>query len=1719
MAKNLNTTTEQFNEKEPRGASFKALFGVLQSTTFDDLENESFGKGFPTYPEEIIFEADKIKTALNESSTLPSRTRTWITASATSLGINESTYDSLEPIKKLLRGHFSTSISADTTSNPYVEKIVMPLFKVQGTNDQLYFTYGKESQSLADYEAFSNNSDYDTPEILRLHIQKSGSYILKNFINPFKFGGGYISKYFDGLSLNEGTPFETPGESLDINLSTPNQTSGVIFDYKEGALFATAKPNDSTTPDEDPDIAAPHPIWIEAYRYYGPVGVSGPQHTITASNVQIDNNLNVDGAITLQGFSFVDVNSFNTSGSSTFGDNVDLDTHKFTGSVSITGSLFATASHALTASFATNAGQSGITTTIISSSLHDNVRGQYDITTLTSTDGSDVIEYKTSLGLIVSSSIGSPSFTHFIGSKSAATITKPNRSGDNIDSSPIVVVGSDGNSISDMPLSGRNGGDIFQYNTPNNNIDQPNFASYGAFGYNINTDYHYSTHSFSFPSPTKVTKLGLWYSNASDTDPRIDYNLSTNNYDESQKYIDEIQLSGSTDGTTWVGLYQIDNLNNQRTSSVVDSNITSTPIITSSLLDVSTDPRWNNTDSNLENQDFYILNFTSSYFDSSKYEYYKLAVGGGARLPEHYNERNHYIHHVDLWEDKDFGEGNRKQINVNFDNALNTDQPLLTNFEAAVSSAAHNAGFREFLDPQNFFIVDGTSTRNIDMNGNSINNASLLSGSSLNINGNSTIEGSQTVGTTLTVGGQSTFKDHIKVESGKSIYMDVNIGSGIPSSSIILKELNPIYFTGQNGINEFTSRIFGHTTEEGVNDLYYDAFRQYMVSDREIRLIALHPEGTVTISSSKTLITGSLEVQGNILQNGSAISAGGGSGFPHDQTIVGGITASITGSLIISGGLNSLPFIEFGSIPGGTEYDHESNNTLYVKQSGLYFGGTLISQTTNNWHVEDTAYDNSHLTSSKDIFVDGHITSSGIISSSDGFVGNLTGNATGLINRPSIEVTNVDSDSLSTIDDVQVGNFGSQQDHFIKVKSNGEADNYWSSGIKLNHGSENYGFIVNSQNGSETPSYDNPYGLNVLACDDNSSGETALFIDRGPDPYGNKYKIGLRTAFPWEQLHIKEGNVQIGALDEGNTPGEGEGPHALKLFTLNSPDSGSKIEFKHGTQFFGFTIDSINGTSDIYGLDFKYHNNNINGSSAMFINRADGNVGIGTTSPSKNLTIQGDVSASGILYVKDKAGIGGVEPQTTLHVANTGSKTHTLRIGGLEGDDSNNICKIQLAESTTTDNSNLLYGFEIINDGGIDQTNNLFIKRHSNNPTGITALSIKRDETRVGIGTEDPSKTLTVAGEISASSHLYASTSNANGNNYQTVLVDTSSGQFYYTGSYGGGGTVVGGADNDWGFLSSFVTSSRDVLLKSISSRRLRFNISQSTGTSTNLGNIEFTNEMTFDGGGPLNSNALAMMGAQSTQVQSDGIGGTELFFRATKNNSTNSDLIMKINSDEGVTIDNKLNISQSLFINNNSTNVSNNGFLGGIGFNSADGSLPSVSGEENKITVSSAYIAAYAGEDHDTNNKAGYLSIGVGEIGKNVNTFSKEVIRVAPDQKVHFADDIIAFSSTISDKRLKTNIKPLTGSLDTVCNLEGVRYDWKFKDSGPQLGVIAQQVEQYTPEVIKTTQLPLHASSPTDNTEYKTVQYEQFVPHLIEAIKELKNEVDSLKQQLKDAK
>jgi len=111
---------------------------------------------------------------------------------------------------------------------------------------------------------------------------------------------------------------------------------------------------------------------------------------------------------------------------------------------------------------------------------------------------------------------------------------------------------------------------------------------------------------------------------------------------------------------------------------------------------------------------------------------------------------------------------------------------------------------------------------------------------------------------------------------------------------------------------------------------------------------------------------------------------------------------------------------------------------------------------------------------------------------------------------------------------------------------------------------------------------------------------------------------------------------------------------------------------------------------------------------------------------------------------------------------------------------------------------------------------------------------------------------------------------------------------------------------------------------------------------------------------------------------------------------------------------------------------------------------------------------------------------------------------------RIDAGNDIVAFSS--SDKRLKENIKPLDNALDKVSKINGIEFDWKpltkeekktiHGNEGHDVGVIAQEIEEVLPEVVQTR-----------DTGYKAVKYEKIVPLLIEAIKELKTEIEELKK------
>ena len=114
---------------------------------------------------------------------------------------------------------------------------------------------------------------------------------------------------------------------------------------------------------------------------------------------------------------------------------------------------------------------------------------------------------------------------------------------------------------------------------------------------------------------------------------------------------------------------------------------------------------------------------------------------------------------------------------------------------------------------------------------------------------------------------------------------------------------------------------------------------------------------------------------------------------------------------------------------------------------------------------------------------------------------------------------------------------------------------------------------------------------------------------------------------------------------------------------------------------------------------------------------------------------------------------------------------------------------------------------------------------------------------------------------------------------------------------------------------------------------------------------------------------------------------------------------------------------------------------------------------------------------------------------------------RLEADGDLHVDGDVIAYSTTISDERLKDNIEIVDGALDKVKELKGVTFNRK-QDGQKSAGVIAQDVEKVLPEAVKHKALPLHTG---DDELFKTVQYDALHALLIEAVKELSEKVEKL--------
>jgi len=167
------------------------------------------------------------------------------------------------------------------------------------------------------------------------------------------------------------------------------------------------------------------------------------------------------------------------------------------------------------------------------------------------------------------------------------------------------------------------------------------------------------------------------------------------------------------------------------------------------------------------------------------------------------------------------------------------------------------------------------------------------------------------------------------------------------------------------------------------------------------------------------------------------------------------------------------------------------------------------------------------------------------------------------------------------------------------------------------------------------------------------------------------------------------------------------------------------------------------------------------------------------------------------------------------------------------------------------------------------------------------------------------------------------------------------------------------------------------------------------------------------------------------------------------------------------------------------------------------------LTGTANRISVTntSGVITLSTPQDTATSSNIRFGSLGIGVAATGVAG------------SIVATDEITSF---YSDERLKENIVLIPNALDKVMTLRGVTYEpnslaesFGFRKE-KQVGVLAADVEAILPEAVKPAPFDMmlfeNAVISRSGEDYKTVQYEKLVPLLIEAIKELNNEVKKLK-------
>ena len=493
----------------------------------------------------------------------------------------------------------------------------------------------------------------------------------------------------------------------------------------------------------------------------------------------------------------------------------------------------------------------------------------------------------------------------------------------------------------------------------------------------------------------------------------------------------------------------------------------------------------------------------------------------------------------------------------------------------------------------------------------------------------------------------------------------------------------------------------------------------------------------------------------------------------------------------------------------------------------------------------------------------------------------------------------------------------------------------------------------------------------------------------------------------------------------------------------------------------------------------------------MFVDGTNNRVGIGTTTPSEKLDVSGNIAVSGTVDGRDVAADG-------------------TKLDGIEA-------SADVTDATNVTAAGALMDSELTSEASVKALNQGVATTDSPSFAGLTVdtdtLYVDSTNNRVGIGTTSPTEPLDVVGTIgsnvSSTGDFNFKATSTGGGQYRIYPDDATTANptwFHQTNSSEDQAFVIGGVErvriNSSGNVGIGATSPNYKLdvsggaLGGTSGNTvdlLKLYSTVSNGSHLNFQTVRTSTGSNWNSAGTRIQQVIDAVAQGYIQFNGDGNDYGISFGKGSTEH-------MRIDTDGDVGIGGAAPSGYRLEVTQNTA--------ADLVTRTYNADTTSTSDTIHQYRVNNDAASNYIQFGDATSASAGSLRYNHSADSWTWNIGGASKFLMESDGDFHADGDVIAYSTSVSDERLKENIEIISNAVDKVSRIKGVTFT--RKGGNESAGIIAQDILNILPQAVKEKSLPLQTG--TDD-KYYVVEYDAVTGLLVQAVKELTERVQELEK------